>query len=246
MIPFWRHCTSPPRPTGAASCAQPSARVWGLAASVTPGTGKRHLTVKSADAGATLAGFGLAGLRGGTLLLDGSYDDTQSGYPLVGTATLDNFNVREAPTIGRLLQVMTLYGVADTLHGPGLHFSHLVAPFAWQRRVLHLSNARAFSPSLGVTANGDFDLSRRTADIRGTVVPAYFFNQLLGDLPLIGRVFSPEKGGGVFAARYSVRGPLANPKVGVNPLSALTPGFLRGVFGVFDRRPVETQGVHVQ
>jgi hypothetical protein len=45
-------------------------------------------------------------------------------------------------------------------------------------------------------------------------------------------LFSPEAGSGVFAARYSVRGKLADPKIGVNPLSALTPGFLRNVFGL--------------
>ncbi len=29
-----------------------------------------------------------------------------------------------------------------------------------------------------------------------------------------------------------MRGPLADPSVTVNPLAALTPGFLRGIFGV--------------
>ncbi len=220
----------------------------GLTASIIPGHGTRRVTAEAADAGGALAGLGVVGLSGGTLRLDGTLDDSTFGDPLTGTARLDNFNLRDAPAIGRLLQVMTLYGVADTLHGPGLHFSHLVAPFRWQRRVLYLSNARAFSPSLGLTADGDVDLSRRVADVQGTVVPAYFFNQLLGDLPLVGRLFSPEKGGGVFAARYSVRGPLANPKLGVNPLSALTPGFLRGVFGLFDRRPAADapDSAHVQ
>ena len=85
--------------------------------------------------------------------------------------------------------------------------------------------------SLGLTAQGDLDLRRRAANVTGTIVPAYFFNQLLGKIPLLGKLFSPETGGGVFAARYSVRGPLKDPKVGINPLSALTPGFLRGVFG---------------
>jgi hypothetical protein len=37
----------------------------------------------------------------------------------------------------------------------------------------------------------------------------------------------------VFAASYTVRGPLDNPEISVNPLSALTPGFLRGLFGLF-------------
>ena len=208
-----------------------------LAATIAPSPDGRSVSLVAANAGLVLRALGVAdNLQGGALKLDGSFDDHQAGSPLSGTATLNAFNLRDAPAIGRLLQVMTLYGVADTLHGPGLHFSKLVAPFVWQKRVLHLSSARAFSSSLGVTAAGDIDLRHRVVDMRGTVVPAYFFNQLLGDLPLIGRIFSPEKGGGLFAARYSVRGPLANPKVGVNPLSALTPGFLREGFGIFDRK----------
>jgi hypothetical protein len=37
----------------------------------------------------------------------------------------------------------------------------------------------------------------------------------------------------VFAASYALHGPLADPNVSVNPLAALTPGFLRGLFGLF-------------
>ncbi len=208
-----------------------------LAVDVTPEPGGRSLALSAADAGAALHALGVAdNLAGGKLVLDGRYDDTKPGAPLAGTATLTGFNLRNAPAIGRLLQEMTLYGVADVLHGPGLHFSKMVAPFSWHDGVLDLANARAFSNSLGITAQGELDLRHRTADITGTVVPAYFFNQLLGDLPLVGRVFSPEKGGGVFAARYSVHGPFAAPKVGVNPLSALTPGFLREGFGLFTPR----------
>jgi hypothetical protein len=200
---------------------------------IAPGAGTRSIAVRSSDAGVFLRAIGVAdNLDGGHLQLDGVFQDDKAGDPLTGTATLDNFNLRQAPAIGRLLQGMTLYGVLDLLRGPGLHFAKLVAPFRWQRRVLTLNSARAFSPSLGVTAAGDIDLRRRIANVKGTVVPAYFFNQLLGDLPIVGRIFSPEKGGGVFAARYSVTGPLSDPKVGVNPLSALTPGFLREVFGL--------------
>ena len=205
-----------------------------LAVDITPKPGGRTLAVSAADAGAALRALGVAdNLAGGRLALDGAYDDTKPGAPLVGTATLTGFNLRSAPAIGRLLQAMTLYGLTDVLRGPGLHFSKMVAPFTWSRRVLHLANARAFSPSLGITAQGELDLHQHTANLTGTVVPAYFFNQLLGDIPLIGRIFSPEKGGGVFAARYSVRGKLGDPHVGVNPLSALTPGFLREGFGLF-------------
>jgi hypothetical protein len=69
--------------------------------------------------------------------------------------------------------------------------------------------------------------------MQGTIVPAYFFNALLGNIPLVGKLFSPERGGGLFAASYAVHGALNDPTVSVNPLTALTPGFLRGVFGIF-------------
>ena len=97
-----------------------------------------------------------------------------------------------------------------------------------------LRDARAFSSSLGMTAKGRLDLARNTVDMEGTIVPAYFFNSLLWHIPLLGKLFSPEKGGGVFAATYTLRGGLDNPRVAVNPLAALTPGFLRGVFGLFE------------
>ena len=56
----------------------------------------------------------------------------------------------------------------------------------------------------------------------------------LGRIPVIGGLFSAERGGGLVAVNYGYRGPLANPTVAVNPLSALTPGFLRGLFKMFD------------
>ena len=52
-------------------------------------------------------------------------------------------------------------------------------------------------------------------------------------IPLIGRLFSPEQGSGLFAANYELTGSLKDPSVSVNPLSALTPGFLRGFFNLF-------------
>jgi hypothetical protein len=210
-----------------------------MSASIVPRAGGRSVSISASDAGVALRALDVAdNIYGGKLMLEGAYDDAKPGSPLTGTATLSEFNIRNAPSIGRLLQAMTLYGMADLARGPGLHFSKMVAPFRWQRRMLTLMNARAFSASLGITAQGNLDLRRQTADITGTVVPAYFFNQLLGDLPVVGRIFSPEKGGGLFAARYSLRGPLDQPKVGINPLSALTPGFLREGFGLLAPKPV--------
>jgi hypothetical protein len=195
--------------------------------------GGRALTVNAADAGAVLLAAGVANnIRGGHLRIDANFDDTAPHAPLAGSAALDSFRLLDAPAIGRLLKAMTLYGAVDLLRGPGMGFQKAEAKFRWQQRVLHLATARAFSASLGLTAQGDIDLAHHSADVTGTIVPAYFFNHLLGDIPLVGKLFSPEAGSGVFAARYSVQGKLADPTISVNPLSALTPGFLRNVFGL--------------
>jgi len=196
--------------------------------------GVRQLTVTATNGGDLLRALDVTDtMQDGTLKVSGTYDDASPGHPLHGTAELTQFRIARAAGLGKLLQAMTLYGMVDVLRGPGLAFTNMVAPFTLSDDVLELADARAFSSSLGLTVRGRIDIDSDSLDLQGTIVPAYFFNSLLGNVPLIGRLFSPERGGGVFAASYSLHGKLDDPDVTVNPLSALTPGFLRGVFGIF-------------
>ena len=219
----------------------PGSATWGAAGpraafalDITPERNARRLTASAADTGALLRGIDLMNtMQGGRLTASGLYDDSRADHLLSGTAEIDEFSIRDAPALGKLLQAMTLYGLVDAMRGPGLGFSKLIAPFSLSEDMLTLQDARAFSASLGLTAKGTINRSTDQIDLNGTIVPAYFFNALLGNIPLVGRLFSPERGGGVFAASYAVRGPVANPQVSVNPLAALTPGFLREMFRIF-------------
>ena len=196
--------------------------------------GKRRVTASTPNAGVLLRGLDLVRtMDGGRLTLSGSYDDADPWHPLTASAVIDDFRMQGTSWLAKLLQAMTLYGVVDVLRGPGVGFTKLVAPFRLDQDGLWLNDARAFSSSLGLTAKGRLDLDAEKVDVEGTIVPAYFFNALLGNIPLVGKLFSPERGGGVFAARYTLSGALDDPAVAVNPLSALTPGFLRQVFGIF-------------
>ena len=209
----------------------------GFRVEIVPGRFARTLNCTAEDAGLLLRALDLVDdMRGGRLSVQGSYDDRAPGHPLLGSAEIVDFRMHNAPGLAKLLQAMTLYGLVEVLQGPGLGFSRLIAPFRLSDDVLELADARAFSASLGMTAKGRIDFARHSLSLQGTIVPAYFFNSLLGELPLIGRLFSPERGGGLFAATYAMRGPFDDPAVTVNPLAALTPGFLRGVFGIFDGR----------
>ena len=195
-------------------------------------TGARRMTAAAADAGTLLRGLNaLRTMRGGTMKLSGTFNDSTPAHALTGTIEIADFRIQNAPAFGRLLQSMTLYGLVDVLQGPGLAFARLEAPFVLSDDDLDVTDARAFSPSLGMTVKGHLNLNTEIASLEGTVVPAYFFNTLLGKIPFFGGIFRSEVGGGLFAARYTIRGPLSDPSVTVNPLTMLTPGFLRGLFG---------------
>ena len=159
---------------------------------ITPSEGGRNLDAKADDAGAMLGALDLSQrMDGGTLVATGHYDDTDVNHPLDGSAEINEFRVRDAPAVVRLLQGMSLYGLIEIARGPGLGFTKAVAPFRLTDDALTLRNVRAYSASLGFTAKGGIDLATHVADIEGTVVPLYFFNSLLGKLPLLGKLFSP-------------------------------------------------------
>ncbi|MCW8088511.1 YhdP family protein [Sabulicella glaciei] len=207
----------------------------GLSAAVAPRPGGGWaIEAQATDAGAALAAFGL-GVRveGGQLNLS-AVQEGGPGGPIVGTAELENFALRDAPAGAKLLQAITVFGLLDALSGPGLNFAQLHLPFRYAGGVIDIGEARAFSASLGITATGQVNLNENVLDLRGTIVPAYIINSLLGHLPLVGRLFSPEAGGGLFSAAFTASGPISDPSININPLSAVTPGFLRGLFDLDD------------
>lgn len=205
-------------------------------ATLTPRGEQRALRLVAQDGGSLLHTLDVAQpIQGGRLTVNASYGELRPGAPLVGVAELDNFVVRDAPAIGKILQAMTLVGLVEALSGPGLNFAKLIAPFTLTPDILVLNDARAFSATLGLTAKGRILRERTVLDLEGTIVPAYALNSLLGNIPVVGRIFSPEQGGGVFAATFRVLGPIEQAQVTMNPLAALTPGFLRGVFGLMDQ-----------
>jgi hypothetical protein len=210
----------------------------GVALTIAPsGPAARALTLQAQDAGLLFRAMdAFEGMQGGTLALDAHYDDAP-GSPAVGTLTLKDFRLRQAPAFTKVMQGLTLYGVGAATSGPGLGFTQAVVPFTLTGQELQLQDARAYSASLGFTASGRIGLDDGGVDMDATIVPAYALNTLPGKIPLLGHLFTAEHGGGLFAMRARLTGKLADPQVRINPLSALTPGFLRGLFGIGQAQP---------
>lgn len=190
----------------------------------------RRLSIETANAGAAFRALDVVDtLKGGRLTVSAVARTPKA--PLAGRATLSEFRVAQAPVFARILALASLKGIANlTASDEGVAFSQAEIPFYMQDGLLTVVNARAVGSQIGITMSGDVSLKKDHIALKGTVVPAYTLNSLLGKLPLIGRVLVGEKGSGIFAASYSVRGALANPAMNVNALSVLTPGFLRNIF----------------
>jgi hypothetical protein len=197
--------------------------------------GNRILTVKADNAGDTLRFFDLfENMHGGKLELRGRYDDAAPLRPLRGKLRVVNYRVRNAPLLTRVLSIMALTGIVDALTGEGLNFSELDVPFTHTEGEIQVADAKATGTSIGFTASGTVYTHADVLNLEGTVVPAYAINSVLGKIPLLGNILAgTEDGGGVFAANFSVTGPTEDPNTTVNPLSALTPGILRNLFGAF-------------
>ncbi len=196
------------------------------------------LSISSSDAGSASRAMDVFdNVRGGELSITGTYDDKDPARPLAGVARIKNFQLAEAPVLAKLLTVAGLTGIGDLLSGQGIHFNELDMPYRYVDGVLEVKDGEASGSALGITARGRVDLDNDRLGLEGTVVPAYAINSALGSLPVVGGIFSAEKGGGIIGINYQMKGPMSDPDFTVNPLSALTPGFLRNLFHLFDDNP---------
>ena len=192
--------------------------------------GRQTLDMVAEDAGAFFRDDGITpNVVGGRLVIHGATDPARAGQPIVGHLNMTAYRVVRAPILARVLSVALLTGVVDALTGEGIRFNQLDADFAYYGPTVEVKDAHSAGPAIGVTANGSLDLEGDTIDLAGTIVPANALNSLPAKIPLIGNLLTGG-GGGLFAATYKVSGPLGDPKVSVNALSTLAPGFLRNLF----------------
>jgi hypothetical protein len=130
--------------------------------------------------------------------------------------------------------------LTNLLSSDGLKFDNLEAEIILHGNRLTIEQSHAHGGSLGITARGDILYQTGGLDVQGTIIPAYLVNSILGQVPVVNLLVG-GKGQGLVAVNYHLSGQFAKPQVSVNPISALTPGFLRGVFGLFEQNSDDTQ-----
>ena len=147
-----------------------------------------------------------------------------------GVLEARDLQVVEAPLLARIFSAGSLEGLNNLLNGEGIDLSYAYGEFQFADKVLSVQDMRASGPSVGITAEGAMAIGQGgEVSLVGAVAPLYQLNSVLGNAPIIGEILVGKKGEGIVALSYSVTGDAAAPTVFVNPLSALTPGFLRGL-----------------
>lgn len=191
----------------------------------------RSLHVSIPDIGGFLAALNiLPNVQGGHATLTGTFDDTLASAPFKGTLHVSPFVLKKAPATVLLARNLSLYGWLNARKSPEFEVSTLTMPVSFSDGVLSIRNGRMGNDALGATLEGSIDLDHSKLDLNGTVVPIFALNRLPGKLPGIGRLFSPEKDGGLVAMTFGIAGKLENPDLSVNPYSVLLPGLLRKLF----------------
>lgn len=195
----------------------------------TSATGAQTVRGRSANAGAMLRSLGVTDkFVGGELEVDGATDDRAEGRPLAVGVRIRDYRIVDEPAIARFLAMAFITGLPDSMRGDGIGFDRLEGRALLRDSVVDVTDMRTSGPALGIQARGKIDIGADRIDMEGTIVPANAVNSLFGRIPVVGEIlFGP----GLFAARYTVRGPRGNPEVSINPLSALAPGVLRNIFG---------------
>jgi len=186
-------------------------------------SGRSVVYLESSDAGAFFRFSDIySRMNGGQLSLAMEAPSSENATQL-GTLSVRNFAVHDETQLERAVNNGT------QVRRNTIDFSGMRMEFTRMPGRVGLRDGVVRGPLLGGTIDGGVDYTRDEVHLRGTLVPLYGPNNLLGQLPLVGLFLGGEKEG-LFGVTYEVIGRPGNPVLRINPISALAPGLLRKVF----------------
>ncbi len=181
-------------------------------------------------------------MTGGDLVLQMGTGDG----PQIGNLMVRDFALSNEPALRRIIPTQTQVVAGQDRAGNAqsvrvdineARFSKARVDFTRSAGRLDFKDAAVFGSQVGFTLGGFIDQARDRMDISGTFVPAYGLNNAFAQVPLFGPLLGGGQYEGLFAVNFRVAGPVANPTLTVNPLSAVAPGFLRKLFGAGGDQP---------
>jgi hypothetical protein len=164
-------------------------------------------------------------VAGGTVTVAGQ---SEGNGPLLGTLEFADFDVLSEPA---LQQALANSPSESRPFGPDrVHFTRMVAYFRAADRSFAVEDAVLRGPQLGAAFAGRYDARTTELSLTGTYIPLYPINNFFGQIPLFGLFLGAGPREGLFGVTFKIDGPIAEPHVFINPLSAVAPGIFRKIF----------------
>lgn len=186
-----------------------------------------------ADGGGALIRFSgiYSRVAGGNLILDysGPVGGTGSGVAMLRDFRLLNEQafataVRSAAPTNPGEQPAYAQQTTD------MQFNQLKIPFTQEGWVINIDDATLRGQALGATASGTINVPDAKMALSGTFIPAFGINNIAGAIPIIGAILGGGRNEGLVGITYKLFGPLDDPKLVMNPISAIAPGIFRKIF----------------
>ena len=161
-------------------------------------------------------------MKGGTLIYSSIIEFNESNSKLI----IENFKIKDAPGLVKLLSLADFGGLADLAEGEGLSFEKLEIVMSDKNGFLELTELYAVGPSISILMEG-YKESNGLISLRGTLVPAKNLNKIISKIPVIGKIVIPKDvGEGLFGVSFKIKGMPGEVKTTIDPLKTLTPRFI--------------------
>ncbi|OEY86529.1 hypothetical protein BIY23_03660 [Wolbachia pipientis] len=151
-----------------------------------------------------------------------------------GMASISSFYVKDAPLLTKLLSMSSFVGIVNTLNNEGIYFDICNIPFSYSNNIVEIEKSSLTATELYITAHGAFNINNSRFQITGEIVPLYFINKLISNIPIFGKILTGGRSRGVIALDYKASGDDKNNTTSVNFITSATPNLFKRVLGIFD------------
>ncbi|MDR3374392.1 MAG: AsmA-like C-terminal region-containing protein [Ancalomicrobiaceae bacterium] len=192
----------------------------------------RSLKLASNDAGAVLAFLDLYDrMHGGTFALSavlGAPGEAEGslrihGFKLQRDAKAET-TASVAPDGTRTVSIRKAALADDAV------FDQFAARYMLRKGVITVTDGVARGQATGATASGQIDLNNQKMQMKGTFIPIFIVNNLIGRIPIIGEIAGAGRNEGLVGVTFRVVGSVDDPVLQINPISAIAPGIFRKIF----------------
>lgn len=197
------------------------------------------VTLASNNAGAFISAIDVSkNIVQGDLKLEAYYTSPQH---LKGDLVVNKFYMQKAPLFAKLISLVSVTtgsGLISLMQNKGIFFQDMHCTFKMHDSILDVTRCLQKGPVMEIDINGKLDLARKQMNIQGVLTPANIVNSAADSIPIIGDLLTGGKDSHFISSNFTVKGSFDSPSVWANPLSIVTPGLLKKIFG--RTKPIES------